>query len=171
MTSRLRPGKIGPGQEPAFLPRGVREGKREAPDPTGEQRCPTPTSTSVAKQQRISYHRQEAERRAREQTSLFGNADISPISGPPPPPEDPIQAFVDWSHETLRVPTGPLTDKPFIIPDWQREFLEGAFAPGVIESGLSVARKNGKSGIIAAYLLAHLAGPLCRRNWRGVVVS
>ena len=122
-------------------------------------------------QQRISYHRQEAERRAREQTSLFGNADISPIAEPPPPPDDPIQAFVEWSHETLRVPTGPLTDRPFVIPDWQRKFLEGAFAPGVIESGLSVARKNGKSGIIAAYLLAHLAGPLCRRNWRGVVVS
>ena len=37
--------------------------------------------------------------------------------------------------------------------------------------GLSVARKNGKSGVIAAVLLAHLAGPLNRPEWRGIVTS
>ena len=39
------------------------------------------------------------------------------------------------------------------------------------EAGLSVARKNGKSGLIAALLLAYLCGPLNRPLWRGIVVS
>ena len=89
----------------------------------------------------------------------------------PPLPEDPVSAFVEWAEDTLRVPTGPLMSKGFRIPDWQREFLEGAMGEGIIEAGLSVARKNGKSGLIAAWLLACLAGPLVRREWRGVVVS
>ena len=36
---------------------------------------------------------------------------------------------------------------------------------------MSVARKNGKSGLVAALLLAYLCGPLNASNWRGVVVS
>lgn len=90
---------------------------------------------------------------------------------PPEPPDDPVAAFVEWAEEELRVPTGPLSSKPFRIPNWQRDFLAGAFSPGKLESGLSVARKNGKSGLIAAWLLACLDGPLVSRDWRSVVVS
>ena len=36
---------------------------------------------------------------------------------------------------------------------------------------MSIARKNGKSGLIAAVLLAGLCGPLNSLNWRGVVAS
>ena len=49
--------------------------------------------------------------------------------------------------------------------------MRGALAPGIREAGLSVARENGKSGIIAALLLCYLCGPLNRRGWRGAVVS
>ncbi len=47
------------------------------------------------------------------------------------------------------------------------------FAPGSKESWLTCARKNGKSGLIAAVILACIApdGPLRRENWRGIVVS
>lgn len=86
-------------------------------------------------------------------------------------PDDPVGTFVDWSENVLRVPSGPLSSRPFRVPDWQRDFLQAAFEDGVLEAGLSVARKNGKSGIIAAWLLACLAGPLVRRDWRCVVVS
>ena len=89
----------------------------------------------------------------------------------PDVPEDTVGAFVDWCESDLRVPTGPLSSQPFRIPDWQAEFLREAMAPGIFEAGLSVARKNGKSGLIAAWLLAHTAGPLLRRGWRAVVVS
>lgn len=86
-------------------------------------------------------------------------------------PADPVSAFKEWAETRLRVPTGPLTSEPFRIPPWQESFLRGAFADGVFESGLSVARKNGKSGLIAAWLLACLEGPLVKRGFRAVVVS
>lgn len=89
----------------------------------------------------------------------------------PAVPEDAVGAFVAWAESTLRVPTGPLASKPFLIPGWQEDFLRNATEPGIVEAGLSVARKNGKSGLIAAWLLAHVGGPLMRRGWRAVVVS
>ena len=46
-------------------------------------------------------------------------------------------------------------------------------ADGILEAGLSVARKNGKSGLIACVLLAYLdgEGPLNFPMWRGAVAS
>ena len=77
----------------------------------------------------------------------------------------------DWAESRLTIPTGPLRGQPFKIADWQRQFLVDALAPGIREAGLSVARKNGKSGLIAALLLAYLVGPLNSTLWRGIVVS
>ncbi|MDE0001740.1 MAG: terminase large subunit [Rhodospirillaceae bacterium] len=89
-----------------------------------------------------------------------------PVAGPPD-----ADAAIDWIHRRLRVPTGPLAGRPFVLPDWQQDWVRGALAPGMREAGLSVARKNGKSGLIAAVILAALAGPLNRPGWRGVVSS
>ena len=86
---------------------------------------------------------------------------------PPPTIED---AF-DWIEANLRVPAGPLRGQPFQLPEWQRDFARAAFAPECQEAGLSVARKNGKTGLIAALVLAHLIGPLNRPRWRAVTVS
>ena len=95
-----------------------------------------------------------------------------PDTAPPPGrPEDPAGAFVSWAEAALRVPSGLMSGQPFEVHDWQRRFLAAALEPGIREAGLSVARKNGKSGLIAALLLAHLCGPLAARNWRGLVVS
>jgi len=87
-------------------------------------------------------------------------------------PGDPRIAF-DWIEANLRVPTGPLAGQPFKLPDFQREWLLGATAPDVQEAGLSVARKNGKSGVLAAWLLAHLLpdGPRNTWDWQCVVTS
>ncbi|MYE82932.1 MAG: hypothetical protein F4X36_14065 [Gammaproteobacteria bacterium] len=76
-----------------------------------------------------------------------------------------------WIERFCLVPTGPLQGQPFRVPKWQRRFLKEALAPGIREAGLSVARKNGKSGLIAAMLLACLRGPLASSTWRGVVAS
>ena len=81
------------------------------------------------------------------------------------------EIVAQWAKERLTVPTGPLRGQPFRIPEWQRQFLIDALGPGIRESGLSVARKNGKSGVIAALLLAYLCGPLNSPEWRGIVVS
>lgn len=86
-------------------------------------------------------------------------------------PADPVDALVEWASETLVVPSGMLAARPWRFDDWQIDWFRAAMADGVFEAGLSVARKNGKSGMIAALLLAYLAGPLCRSEWRGVVVS
>ena len=83
----------------------------------------------------------------------------------------PAAALARWSREALLVPSGPLAGEPFEIRRWQASFLRLALAEGVREAGLSVARKNGKSGLIAALVAGHLAGPLNRRGWRAAVVS
>lgn len=117
------------------------------------------------------YDRQWQRQNAVRQSALFpaDHADVEDDA--PEYPADPVHAFVDWATEVLKVPTGPKTSQPFVIPDWQERFLQGAFADGIFEAGLSVGRKNGKSGLIAAWLLACLDGPLVRRGWRAVVVS
>lgn len=85
--------------------------------------------------------------------------------------ETPNLTFFDWAESTLVVPVGLLARQPFRIPQWQRDFIDGATADGIREAGLSVARKNGKSGLIAAYCLAYLCGPLNQANWRCLVTS
>lgn len=107
------------------------------------------------------------------QARLFasGAYDVADDSPVPDVPEDAVGAFVGWAQGNLRVPTGPLASKPFVIPSWQESFLRAGSGAGIVEAGLSVARKNGKSGLIAAWLLAHVAGPLLRPGWRAVVVS
>lgn len=80
-------------------------------------------------------------------------------------------AIARWAGEALKVPTGRLSSRPFRLAGWQVEWLRAAMGPGVQEAGLSVARKNGKSGLIAAVLLGHLVGPLHRPGWRAIVVS
>lgn len=77
----------------------------------------------------------------------------------------------EWAADTLKVPDGPMAGQPFVIDEWQYTWLIGACADGVREAGLSVARKNGKSGLIAAVLLTYLDGPLTRDYWRGLVTS
>ena len=69
------------------------------------------------------------------------------------------------------MPAGLLRGQPFQLADWQVAWLRGALAPGIREAGLSVARKNGKSGLVAALVLAHLVGPLRQPAWRAVRVQ
>ena len=90
---------------------------------------------------------------------------------PSVPVNDAAETFFSWAESTLIVPTGPMRGQPFRIPEWQREYVREALADGVREAGLSVARKNGKSGLIAALALAYLCGPLNAEYWRGLVVS
>ena len=81
------------------------------------------------------------------------------------------KAIADWSAKKLVVPTPPRQGHPFRLADWQVSFLKDAFKPGVKEAALSIARRNGKSFLIAVVLLAHLCGPMRRPNWRAAVVS
>ena len=91
-------------------------------------------------------------------------------SSAPTLPEDPIGALVQWSRERLRVPPGhPLAGQPLALPDYAEAFLRDALRAR--ESLLCLGRKNSKSGCIAVFLLARLAGPLAFPGYRAGVAS
>ena len=84
---------------------------------------------------------------------------------------DPASVIAEWAAATLIVPTGLLAGQPFRFEPWQVDYLRAALADGVREAALCCSRKQGKSGLIAATLLAYLCGPLNRPGWRAIVVS
>lgn len=116
-----------------------------------------------------NYRARKRQERLRNQK--LRERELADFGAPPKAGPPDAEAAIDWIHRRLRVPTGPLAGRPFVLPDWQQEWVKGALAEGKREAGLSISRKNGKSGLIAAVLLAALAGPLNRPGWRGVVTS
>lgn len=64
------------------------------------------------------------------------------------------------------VPEGKLVGQPFKLDAFQRRFIREVYDnKAVTKRGiLSIAKKNGKSGLISALLLAHLVGPMAVRN-------
>lgn len=65
----------------------------------------------------------------------------------------------------LRVPSGEGQGETIRLRDWQKQFIIDLYAPNdggvrrVRRAIFSVARKNGKTMLIAALVLAHLVGP------------
>ena len=117
-------------------------------------------------------HKSPADRRAYQNLRNQRRKAVAPAPLPPSVPvNDAAEVFFSWAESTLKVPTGPLRGRPFRIPAWQRHYIREALADGVREAGLSIARKNGKSGLIAALMLCYLVGPLNSEYWRGLVVS
>lgn len=72
---------------------------------------------------------------------------------------------------TLTVPTGRLAGQPVKIAPYQRQFVEGAFAPGVNVGALSIGRGNGKSTLSAMLALAELVGALSDEAEREVLIA
>lgn len=79
------------------------------------------------------------------------------------------QEVIDFI-EALTVPSGTGAGQPFKLDKWQKEFICDVYEPQrILRDGtqrravrraiLSVARKNGKTALIAAIALAHLVGP------------
>src|SRR5690606_41464686 len=63
-------------------------------------------------------------------------------------------------------PEGALVGQPMVLADFQRDFIRQVYdnPAGTRRAILSVSRKNGKTGLIAGLLLAHLTGPESRLN-------
>ncbi|MDO8264631.1 MAG: terminase large subunit [Gallionella sp.] len=63
-------------------------------------------------------------------------------------------------------PDGEHVGKPFVLADFQKQFIRDVYdnPAGTRRAILSVSRKNGKSGLIAGLLLAHLVGPEAKQN-------
>lgn len=64
------------------------------------------------------------------------------------------------------IPSGDHVGKPLRLEEFQRRFVLDVYDNplGTRRAYLSVARKNGKTGLIAGLVLAHVAGPEARRN-------
>ena len=80
---------------------------------------------------------------------------------------DRVIAFM----ETLRAPDGMLVGQPIKLRDWQKDAIRQVYDP-VDERGkrlcrqaiFTLARKNGKTAVVAGLCLAHLCGPEAIRN-------
>jgi phage terminase large subunit-like protein len=76
--------------------------------------------------------------------------------------------------EGLKVTAGPLAGKPFLLRPWEKDIIRQWYTTDanglrIVRTGLlSVARKNGKSGLCAALALCHLVGP--EQEPRGQIV-
>ena len=66
----------------------------------------------------------------------------------------------------LCVPEGKDVGKPMVLAEFQKQFIRDVYdnPHGTRRAILSIARKNGKSGLIAGLLLAHLVGPEAKQN-------
>jgi phage terminase large subunit-like protein len=74
-----------------------------------------------------------------------------------------VIAFIE---RYCRVPEGDLINKPIRLMDWQQRFILDVYdnPEGTARAYLSIARKNGKSALIAGMVLAHIVGPETRQN-------
>lgn len=66
----------------------------------------------------------------------------------------------------LRIPEGEHVGQPMRLEEFQRKFITEIYDNplGTRRAYLSIARKNGKSGLIAGILLAHIVGPEAQLN-------
>lgn len=76
---------------------------------------------------------------------------------------DRVIAFIT---RYIRVPEGKDVGKPLVLLPFQTQFIRAVYdnPAGTAEAYLSIARKNGKTGLIAALCLAHIVGPEARQN-------
>lgn len=74
-----------------------------------------------------------------------------------------VIAFIE---RYIIVPEGARLGQPLRLDDFQKRFLRAVYdnPQGTDKAYLSIARKNGKTGLIAGLLLAHLVGPEAVQN-------
>lgn len=65
-----------------------------------------------------------------------------------------------------KVPEGKHVGKPIVLDPFQKKFILEIYdnPVGTRRAYLSIARKNGKTGILAGIVLAHLVGPEAKQN-------
>ena len=76
------------------------------------------------------------------------------------------ERVIGFIERHLKTPEGSMVGKPFKLAPFQKKFIRDVYDNKKVTSRalLSLARKNGKTGLIAALLLAHLVGPEARKN-------
>jgi phage terminase large subunit-like protein len=76
------------------------------------------------------------------------------------------EKIIAFAEGYLRVPEGKLIGQPIKLLPFQKKFILDVYdnPVGTRRGILTTARKNGKTGLIAILLLAHLVGPEAKRN-------
>lgn len=76
------------------------------------------------------------------------------------------EAIIEFVHRYCLVPDGAQVGQPLVLAQFQQDFIRAVYDNdhGTRRAYLSIARKCGKTGLIAALLLAHLVGPEARQN-------
>ena len=74
--------------------------------------------------------------------------------------------IIEFIERYCLVPDGAQVGQPLVLAEFQKQFIRDIYdnPHGTRRAILSVARKNGKSGLIAGLLLAHLVGPEAKQN-------
>ena len=74
-----------------------------------------------------------------------------------------VIAFIE---KYCRVPEGKHIGQPLVLDEFQKQFILAIYdnPAGTSTAYLSIARKNGKTGLIAGILLVHLVGPEAIQN-------
>ena len=73
---------------------------------------------------------------------------------------------IEFIERYCVTPEGASVGQPLVLAEFQKQFIRDVFdnPHGTRRAILSVSRKNGKSGLIAGLLLAHLVGPEAKQN-------
>ncbi len=76
------------------------------------------------------------------------------------------ELVIQFIEKFCRVPEGALVGQPLRLAGFQKDFIRDTYdnPAGTRRAILSIARKNGKTGLIAGLLLAHLVGPEAKPN-------
>lgn len=101
---------------------------------------------------------------------VYSKKTREPIAAAMAPFSDRVQRIIRFC-ESLTVPDGDLVGEKVVLRDWQKAIINAVYGPRT-ESGkrkvrqalLTMARKNGKTSLIAMLLLVHLCGPEAVRN-------
>jgi phage terminase large subunit-like protein len=74
--------------------------------------------------------------------------------------------IIEFIERYCLTPDGAKVGQPMVLADFQRQFIRDVYdnPAGTRRAYLSIARKNGKTGLIVGLLLAHLVGPEAKQN-------
>ncbi len=74
--------------------------------------------------------------------------------------------IIQFIERHCLTPDGAHVGKPMVLAEFQKQFIRAVYdsPAGTRRAILSVSRKNGKTGLIAGLVLAHLVGPEAKLN-------
>ncbi len=83
------------------------------------------------------------------------------------------QRLIDWIESNLRVTQGNRQGQPFKLLPWEKRVLREIYRTGRVETGVSVARSNGKTTLVSAIAAAAVCpgGPLAVPRSESLVVA